>query len=103
MSFPARSTASPPRHIRPRVRSTDLPVPERRIGPARLIGLGLNAGVALPRDVGARVGDRPALPPRAGHEDDARLVARAEERVPGAAGAVDEVPGTQRPLLLFDQ
>src|SRR5262249_7590204 len=44
-----------------------------------------------------------SLPPRPGHQDHARPLAGADEDVLGAGGAVEEVPGPQRPLITFDE
>ena len=45
---------------------------------------------------------RPGFPV-AGHEEDARAVAGADEDVLGPVRAVEEIPGTERPLLTLDQ
>jgi hypothetical protein len=81
-----------PRKPRPGAGATDLPVRECRVRFGGRGGLLLDARTAPERSLRARVHDRVALAAGACHEDDARVLAGADERVPGAGRAVDEVP-----------
>ena len=76
---------------------------ERRVGLAGRVRLGLDARPVREGDVGARIDDGLPGRPRAGHEEDARAVARPHEDVLGARRAVHEVPGPERPLLALDE
>jgi lipoic acid synthetase len=55
------------------------------------------------REVAHREAEPAALSPCPHRQDEARPVAGTNEDVLGPRRAVNEVPGTQRPLLLFDQ
>ena len=84
------------------------PVPvrrERRVGLGRDGGLGLDPRAVLERNLVARIHDpllvRPAVA-GAGHEDQARAVAGADERVLAVGRTVDEVPRLQVALLALD-
>jgi hypothetical protein len=61
----------------------------------------LHAGAVLQRNVGDGIDD---VPPgaRTDREDHAWSLARADEDMVRPPRAVDEVPGLQRPLLIFD-
>src|SRR5262245_19060053 len=64
--------------------------------------LRLDAGAVAQRELGARVDDLPPFP-GPDHEDHARAVAGADERVLRVRRAVDEVPRPESALFALDQ
>jgi hypothetical protein len=77
-------------------------VPERCVGIARRRRVLLDACSVAQRRLVARIEDRP-LAAGADREHDAGPVACADERVAGAWGAMEEVPGAEQALLAFDE
>ena len=73
------------------------------------VGLGrrgrcdLDTGAVPEGELRDGVVDGPPGLPVAGHEEDARPVAGADEDVLGPVRAVEEIPRTERPLLTLDQ
>src|ERR1043166_6864614 len=78
-----------------------LPLRERRVGLRRLRRLFLDADAVADRELVPNV-DRVPADARAGHEDHARPVPRADEAVLRPRGAVHEVPLLQVPLVALD-
>src|SRR5215831_3922609 len=91
-----------PRGVRPGRRATELPVRKGGVRLARRRRVLLDTGAVPKRDLVARIEDRAAAGPRADHQDHARFVARADERVRRVRRAVEEVPRAQAPFLSFD-
>src|SRR2546430_8051986 len=86
----------------PALRRARLPLRERRVGLSRLGGLRFDAGAVLQGEIRPHVHGA-LLDAGARHEDHARPVAGADERVLGVRWAVHEVPCLQRALFAFDQ
>src|SRR5919197_6746957 len=84
-------TALGPRKLLPR-RPAEPPVREPRVRLVRRRCLALDAGVVRACGLRDRIEERASFKARACHEDDARLVAGADERVTRTGRAVDEVP-----------
>ena len=84
------------------------PLAARRLEPphVRLFRVGrllVRARAVARCELRHRVAHMPVLGPGAGHQDRARPVAGADEDVLRSRRAVDEVPGTQPPLLTLDE
>src|SRR4051794_21806292 len=84
------------------VRAPGLPLRERCVRLPGVGRLGLDARAVAQRDLRARVEDLLLDEARAGHEDQARAVAGADDDVVGPGRAVEEIPGLERPLLALD-
>src|SRR5262249_53446728 len=98
----AKPWASSPGQFVPGRRATELPVRKGGVRLARRRRVLLDTGAVPKRDLVARIEDRAAAGPRADHQDHARFVARADERVRRVRRAVEEVPRAQAPFLSFD-
>src|SRR5207248_2201679 len=73
-----------------------------RVGLVRGLRLGLDAGTEADRRFADGIAIAGPWAASADHQQDARLVARADEDVRGARRTMDEVPRLQLPLLAFD-